>query len=75
VRNPTALPLILRYLCVRACVRPCVQLDRWSTWFDKKFGKFTKDPRHHEGMKSAALMTVLIIFMFLPQWFFKVAVP
>ena len=60
---------------MHACVRPCVQLDRWSTWFDKKFGKFTKDPRHHEGMKSAALMTVLIIFMFLPQWFFKVAVP
>ena len=26
-------------------------------------------------MKSAALMTILIIFMFLPQWFFKAAVP
>lgn len=42
------------------------QLDHWSAWFDKKFGKFTKDPRHHEGLKGAALMTLLIVFMFLP---------
>jgi hypothetical protein len=52
-----------------------LQLDQWSTWFDKKFGKFTRDPRHHEGMKGAALMTILIIFMFVPQMFFKAAVP
>ena len=28
-----------------------------------------------EGMKGAALMTVMIFFMFLPQWYFKWAVP
>jgi hypothetical protein len=71
--------LALLLLCLVACAesgalgailreKVSEKSDSLAAWFDAKFGHLSKDPRHQEGIRSAALMTVLLFLMFVPQW-------